>query len=103
MPVAQQVINYPYGTRLRHRVRIEVADEPEDPTSLTVLFVTPAGIEDGPYSAVRVGTGEYKYERTYSSTLASSMWGSWTIRWTGIGDAEGAVERTHFIATSRFT
>jgi len=97
---------YPYGAGVTHMMSIEVADEPADPTSLSVYQVTPLGVQIGPFTPTKVAKGEYEYTKIYSATaasLASTMWGNWDIMWKGTGNAEGTGIETIYIASSRFS
>lgn len=97
------VKSYPYGVRIKHTLRVHINDDPEDPTSLTVYLVDPSGTVSGALTPTQEGKGFWTYQKTYTSTAPSAVWGDWSIRWIGTGIAEGATERRFHINTSRFT
>ena len=94
------VRTYPYGTRLKHIVKIEVDDDVADPTTLVVYQIDPSGSQQGPFQATREAKGLYAYYRTYRGTPASSMFGQWETVFSGTGAAEGSVSRRHNIAST---
>lgn len=98
-----RVKSYNYGARLRHFVRVETNDIPDDPTTITVYFSDPSGTVTGPFTPVKDATGLYEYARTYTSVTPSNMFGLWDITWRGVGNAEGAITRQFQINSVRAT
>ena len=98
-----EVKSYPYGVRLKHTLKVQVGDDPEDPTSLTVYLADPSGTISTAQTPVQESEGYWTYQKTYTASIASTVWGDWWIRWIGSGVAEGAIERKFHINTSRFT
>lgn len=92
-----------YGVCLKHRLRVEVDNEPEDPTSITVNQVMPNGTQVSLGTPIKEAKGLYTVQKTYTATTASLMWGTWDTQWIGAGVAEGAAIRQHFINSSRFS
>lgn len=101
--MADQINTYAYAARVRHKLLVEIDDNPSDPTTLQVYLVDPSGVQSGPFAATRDGQGRYEYQKTYTGTVASAVWGDWDINWRGTGNAEGSTIRRIHIASSRFT
>lgn len=97
------VKQHPYGSQLKHQIRIEVDDAPADPTGLAVYFIDPQANQTGPFTPTKISQGFYEYRRTYTSTPASSAQGLWTTFWRGTGAAEGAAIRQFMIQTIALT
>lgn len=97
-----EVKYYDYGSRIEHTVRIEVKDEPEDPGDLDIYLLDPAGAQTGPFAPTKISKGVFGYQRTYTSSPASSTFGLWEIMWKGTGVAEGSKTRRFFINSTRF-
>lgn len=93
------VKQYPYGSKLKHTLRVEVVDDPADPTVIAVYFVDPSGNQTGPFTPTRASQGMYFINRTYTSTSPTAVQGLWTTFWRGTGAAEGAQTRQFQIAT----
>ena len=93
------VKQYPYGSRLRHMLRVEVDNVTADPTILVLYFLNPSGAEEGPFTPTKVGQGRYVYYRTYTNATPSAVQGLWTAFWRGAGNAEGSGVRQFQIAS----
>jgi len=100
---AQQVNSYAYGVRLRHRLLVEIDDNPSDPTTVNVYLVDPFGVQTGPFTPTKDGQGLYEFQKTYTATVPSLVQGDWSVFWRGTGAAEGSNERKFHINTSRIT
>ena len=94
---------FPYASRLRHRVRIEVKDKPDDPTGLQVFQIDPSGVKTGPFTPTREAKGTYYYEKTYTAATPSSVVGQWDTVCIGTGVSEGSITRRHDIGATRMT
>jgi hypothetical protein len=103
MPLVEEIHRYDYGSRINHILRIEMSDEPADPDSLRVYFYDPLGVQTGPFTPTRDGKGLYSYQKTYTSTQASSVGGTWSLLWIGSGNADGGKVRRHYINPMPFT
>ena len=93
------VKQYPYGSRLRHKIYVTVDDNPSDPTTLAVYFIDPLGNETGPFTPTKDGTGRYEYVKTYTSTSPTAVQGLWTLFVRGTGAAEGSQVRQFQISS----
>ena len=91
---------FPFGARLKHVLRIEIDDELEDPNTVSVYFVNPSGVQEGPSTPTREATGQYYFTKAYTASDAS---GDWYIKWIGSGVADGNEEHPFHINTSPFT
>src|SRR5216683_6124706 len=89
--------NYDYGSRVRHTLRVETNDLPDDPTTVTVYLADPLNNVTGPYGVTKNAAGQYEYQRTYTAAVPSTAFGSWEITWRGTGNAEGGKKRPFII------
>jgi len=93
--------HYDVGAVVEAAVDIDVDGVLTDPDALTVKYRDPSGnvvtkVSGTDPEVVRDSTG------TYHIDIHAGQKGEWAVRWSGSGQASGAVEYSFHVRASRF-